>query len=241
MRNLSFYNSSFPFNNLKDVRLALAVFLLIVPLLSGTACGATLTTESYANRLVTVELYDKDLMQVLSAISDQVGIKIIFSGKQPTMKTDIKMVGVTFENAINNVLHNYEVKNHTIVYNTTENAIERIELHVYAGNYVSPEAITNLDQKMEPLSAQSDHIEEKMRMSEIPLSQEQMARDSEKSDHIKAEMEKGTLPLTKEQMAKDKEKSDRIKAEMEKETLPLTKEQMAKDKEKSDRIKAEME
>ena len=231
--------------------------LFVLSILTTIGYTGPIDTQNY-HRLVNLDLKDKDFIQVLSAISDQVGIEIVFSGEPSSEKKDIKISNASLDQAIAQVIRRYKVKNHTIVYNAKDDIILQFELHGYAaGSSVMPSAssslyLSNINrqfesdyspltfEQMEMLIAQSEQIEAEMQESMQTLTSDQIAQLKEESDKLEAKYEKIKKPLTDEQLEKLKVQSQQIELEEKKDNQPLTQEQIQELKKNSDKIESEM-
>jgi hypothetical protein len=72
--------------------------------------------ELIGERLVSIEVKDQYLSQVLEGIADQVGVAIILRGSKPDHKRDISLNRMPLEKAISQVMWAYGLENHASVY-----------------------------------------------------------------------------------------------------------------------------
>ncbi len=208
---------------------------LLVVISCVTTIGHTAPIDLKNHRsIVNLDLEDKDFNQVLSAISDQVGIEIVFLGEPPAAKKNIKLSNVTLDQAIAKVIRLYNIENHAVLYNAKDDTILQIELHGYAGG--SGESHSS---SLAILKENSKRIEAEERRALQPLTEEQLVILKENSKIIEAEERRALQPLTEEQLAILKENSKIIEAEERRALQPLTEEQLAILRENSKRIKAE--
>ena len=107
------------------------VSLLLAFVFSATCYASSTSKLQNQNFSVSLDLEGKSFIQVLTAISDQTGVKIVYSGDRPTKKKDIRIVDVPLEKAIVKVLSHYGFENHAAVYNKEGRAIVQIKLHGY--------------------------------------------------------------------------------------------------------------
>jgi hypothetical protein len=205
--------------------------------------------ELLEERLVTVELKDIKVKQVLDEIGAQTGLTIDFLGPVPDEKKDISLTQVPVDRAISQIMRLYGIENHAAIYKPRSivlKVFEANQLKVTLASYSQPQ----LDlydyspltvEQLGSLKAESDIIIAEMKKSMQPLTPDEMGRVRERSDEIKSEMERSQEPLTPDEMGRLRERSDEIKSEMERSQGPLTSEEVQGLRKRSDQIKSEME
>lgn len=200
----------------------LAVALLFIVFFSTTSCYAIPTDKINDHRFVSLDLKDKDFIQVLSSVSDQMGIDIVFSGEQPAAKKDIKIASVPLDRAIVQIVRRYDIENHAVVYNT-EGGAEKIKLYGYTERTsTSP-------------SFSTANLAKSIELDDTPVTREQLDLLAAQNQQIK--VEEDNQSLTSEQLTKLEEKSEIIEAD--EEVTPLLAEQKRMFKERNEESKSD--
>lgn len=223
MGMFSFVESSEQNSNLLLHCRVLAVTLLYF-LFFTTASGFAIPTEKIADhRFVNLDLKAKDFIQVLSSLSDQIGIDIVFSGEHPDTKKDIKIAEVPLDRAIVQIVRHYDIENHAVVYKT-EGGVEKIKLYGYNERTGTSPSFSTVN-----LAKSIEH-------DETPVSREQLDLLATQSQPIK--LEEGRQPLTYEQLTKLKKEESEI-IESDEGIKPLLAEQKRILKERNEEVRAD--
>jgi hypothetical protein len=204
-----------------------------------------------AERLVTINLEDKDFTQTLKTIADQAGITINIHGQTPAGKRDISITNMSLNEAMGHILRIYAVRNHAAAYNPDTGAVMLAILETSTMlAALSPQTQTRIDawiskpltkDQEELLRTQSEIIVAEMEELSLPLVPYQLEQLREKSAELDSEMHQQSQPLTPEQLEHLSEQSRLIELEMEEISQPLTEEQLQRLKAHSDKIEEEME
>jgi hypothetical protein len=204
------------------------------------------------DHLLSIEMKNMNFQQVIDAVAAKMNMTIVLHGEQPIVKRDISFSTMPLEQALGRIMRLYGVENHAEIFNTDNNNLVRVDVHLYSttGDVPNLQTQNAMDvsdsekpltfDQMSNLIAQSELIEEELKESALPLTPEQTERLRLQSEELEAEINTGSAPLTSEQLANLKERSQMIELE-EQHDQTLSSDQLQRLRQNSSKIEMEME